>query len=123
MKKYLNSFWFNNTQSIKVSDQEEVTFYLKYNDLLVGTLSFFEGNWYFEYSEDFKAQSNILPLINFPDKSKKYISDTLWPFFATRVPSNAQLLLPDDRESDLINDLKQHGTRTIANPFILNPAF
>ncbi len=122
MKKYLNSFWFNNPKSID-SSGEEYVFKLEYKGLSVGTLSFYDGYWYFEYSDEFIGQTEILPLVNFPDKSKQYKSDTLWPFFATRVPSNAQLMIPDEQKTDIIQDLKNYGRRTISNPFILNPAF
>ncbi|MDR3220189.1 MAG: hypothetical protein LBU22_14655 [Dysgonamonadaceae bacterium] len=62
--------------------------------------------------------------MNFPQKEKVYQSTTLWPFFASRVPSNAQLMLPGKmQEDDLTTLLKKYGQRTITHPFELQAVF
>lgn len=81
----------------------------------------------FEYSEEFKKQGEILPLSNFPNKELVYTSDELWLFFATRIPSAAQLerktKISDFSERDEVNLLRKYGHRTITNPFVLQPEF
>lgn len=60
-----------------------------------------------------------------PDDLHK--SDELWPFFATRIPSAAQLKrktkVNDLAERDEVNLLRKYGHRTITNPFVLRPEF
>ena len=64
---------------------------MTYNKLVVGNLSINNGEWSFEYSEEFKNQSDILPLSNFPEKNMVYLSKELCPFFARWIPSTAKL--------------------------------
>ncbi len=98
----------------------ESKFALLFGSLLIGELTFSDGKWYFSYSLEFRNQKNIQPLVNFPTKDKEYVSDELWPFFASRIPSDAQLQVsPGTR--DIIDSLKKYGRHTITNSFILNP--
>ena len=54
-----------------------------------------------------------------------YASEELWPFFASRIPSIAQLerkvKIADSELSDRneVNLLRKYGHRTITNPFVL----
>ena len=83
-------------------------FRLLYKNLLVGELSFFDGKWQFSYSAEFIRQNTILPLVNFPTKDKVYVSGELWPFFTSRIPSDAQL--QNSTESrDLVDSLRKYG--------------
>ena len=90
--------------------------------LLVGTLLYSAGVWYFSYSNEFKLQNRILPLANFPSKDKEYSTRDLWPFFASRIPSNAQLQIEKDKpKEDVVTLLRRFGRRTVANPYELFP--
>lgn len=123
LKKYINKFWFTENRKFIIQDNNEVIFQLEYKELLIGTLSFEEGTWIFEYSMDFINQNKIAPIVNFPEKSKKYKSKELWPFFASRVPSAAQLMIDEDQDADIVKMLKEYGKRSITNPFVLEATF
>jgi HipA-like protein len=100
-------------------------FQLTYNNFVLGTLRFEQGNWYFEYSAEFKFQKPITPIIDFPDVEKKYQSDQLWPFFATRIPNLNQpfhekkITTANINRKDAVSLLKVFGRDTITNPFQL----
>lgn len=114
---FINSKGKNNT-----TEDKPVDFILKFDKLEIGILSFTDNTWFFSYSEDFKSQKEILPLVNFPTVNKEYMSDELWPFFVSRIPSKAQLQLPKDTENQAITTLlKIYGRKTIANPYQLVP--
>lgn len=101
------------------------TFLLNYKNLLIGELSLKHGEWEFVYSDAFKKQDNIKPIVAFPVVNKLYKSSDLWPFFFTRIPSLNQ---PDIQETIKLNNLdernevellKYFGKKTISNPFEL----
>ncbi len=104
---------------------KKVRFFLKYGDLLVGTLSVEDGVWKFEYSDQFKQSKFFRPIVEFPDVDKIYESKALWQFFASRIPSPEQpeveeiLRREHISEDDSVSLLKRFGTRTISNPFQL----
>ena len=104
---------------------KKVRFFLKYGDLLVGTLSVEDGVWKFEYSDQFKQSKSLRPIVEFPDVDKIYESKALWQFFASRIPSPEQpevgeiLRREHISEDDSVSLLKRFGTRTISNPFQL----
>jgi hypothetical protein len=125
LKKFRNKFWFSGENNqFQFVDDKDIGFRLYYAKDLVGNLSFVDGYWKFEYSDEFKIQDKISPLINFPQKEKIYQSSTLWPFFASRVPSNTQLMLSGETQSnDLTSLLKKYGKRSITNPFELQATF
>ncbi len=100
--------------------------YLK--DLQVGKLSFSKDDnlWYFEYSEDFKKNSdNYNLIIGFPDINKKYRSQVLWPFFNIRIPGLKQPKIKEILYKENINPdddvklLERFGKKSISNPFEL----
>ena len=129
LKKIAKALWHTEGMSNRLTpDNLQAHFVLTYNKLVIGNLSINNGEWSFEYSEEFKNQSEILPLSNFPDKNMVYSSKELWPFFATRIPSTAQLerkaaasnQVADNNE---VNLLRKYGHKTITNPFILQQEF
>lgn len=103
-------------------------FLLKYSDLVVGTLTVEDETWHFEYSEEFKRQEQLRPLVEFPELEKSYHSKELWQFFAMRIPSAEQPeigeIIQREKipEDDAVRLLKRFGARTIANPFELTLA-
>ena len=105
-----------------------VEFVLTYEDLPLGTLSLSNSIWEWRYSDQFRAQSEIVPLIEFPDVNGTYRTEELWPFFATRAPSlkRPDILQIIEREhidqTDEVALLKRFGKRTITNPFELSVA-
>src|SRR5262245_37447565 len=82
--------WLGLKKHIQAPKGVDATFLLKYDDLLVGTLSAQDGLWSFEYSEDFRRRGALRPIIEFPDVNAKYTSRELWQFFASRIPSPEQ---------------------------------
>ena len=83
-------FWSENNYNMVLTTDDEAAFNVNLGKLIIGTLTFSEGIWTFGYSDDFKLQNTISPLVNFPSKEKKYTTRELWPFFASRIPSSAQ---------------------------------
>jgi hypothetical protein len=63
--------------STKSQAQSSERFELGYKELEIGTLTFKDGEWVFRYSEEFKRQAEIQPVIDFPDVTKTYRSDEL----------------------------------------------
>lgn len=107
------------------SENENGKFELLFEGKLVGTLEFKLDKWIFEYSEEFKKNQFVLPLIDFPDRNKKYEFDDLMPFFATRIPNLNQPYheiklkkLAGDK-TNLVSLLKIFGEKSINNPFEL----
>lgn len=129
LKKLAKTLWHNEGMENRVTpDDVQVQFNLSYGKLVIGFLSINQGKWTFEYSEEFKRQSEILPLSNFPNKETVYTSEELWPFFASRIPSVAQLegMVKTKKEElterNEVSLLRKYGQRTITNPFVLYPA-
>lgn len=83
------------------------------------------GKWKFEYSDEFKQNDSMRPIVGFPDIDKIYQSDELWQFFASRIPSPEQaeveeiLKRENIEEDDAVSLLKRFGRKTITNPFEL----
>ena len=106
---------------------ESALFLLKYGSMTVGDLSLHDGVWRFAYSPEFQRQREIRPIIDFPDVSRTYESESLWPFFMARIPSLSQPKVQEaitkeglDR-SNSAELLRRFGERTISNPFLLEP--
>ena len=104
------------------------TFELIYNTLLIGQLIHSEKKWSFYYSDAFKEQSSLRTITDFPEKDKIYEGTELWPFFASRIPSENQPMVIEAKRKNLIDSfdevsmLKAFGKRTITNPYILEMA-
>lgn len=120
MKKILSLFWYSEDNEFSLENGTVSLFKLILGSLKVGELSYDGSLWRFSYSEEFKRQKEVLPLVNFPTKDKEYEAEELWPFFASRIPSDAQLQITGPR--DIVSSLKRYGRSTIANAFILLPA-
>ncbi len=103
-------------------------FILRYEDLEIGRLWTESGKWRFEYTDDFRHQSQIKALTDLPNKAKDYEFSDLWPSFQVRIPSLEQPKVREMVESEGIDPtdkaqlLKRFGRQTIANPFILDCA-
>jgi HipA-like protein len=104
-----------------------VKFKLNYKDLNIGFLEFSidDDSWTFKYSEEFKNQVTIAPIISFPEKNKIYKGKELWSFFTSRIPDNiegasASELKSKTENKTLIDLLKSYGQKTITNPFELS---
>ena len=117
--------WLGFAHSVKAPPGTHAKFLLTYDDLLVGTLTVEDGVWKFEYSDKFRAEDELRPIVEFPDVDKTYVNEDLWQFFASRIPSTEQpeveeiLKREHVKEDDAIGLLKLFGKRTIANPFEL----
>lgn len=101
-------------------------FSLSYKDLNIGFLEFSpaENAWIFSYSDEFKNQNTIAPIISFPDTSKVYHGKELWSFFTSRIPDNvghsSSEIKSKQENKALIDLLQSYGRKTITNPFDLS---
>lgn len=101
------------------------TFHLIYGKQIIGMLSYENNKWTFKYSDDFKKNQIINPIIDFPDPDKVYTNDQLWPFFASRIPSLNQsfqfkkIHKANIQRDDSVGLLRLFGNETITNPFRL----
>jgi HipA-like protein len=117
--------WLGFRQDMSVSPDVEAEFLLFLGDLLVGELTVADGEWQFEYSEDFRKSEALRPIVEFPDVYRTYKNGELWQFFASRIPSTMQpdveAVLEKEKigEDDVIALLKRFGKRTITSPFEL----
>jgi HipA-like protein len=120
--------WLGFHKVVQAPPEVRAEFKLFYEDLLVGTLSVADATWRFKYSEDFKKQDELRPLVEFPDVEQVYESKELWQFFVMRIPSPEQAEVEEIlkrehiKEDDAVSLLKRFGERTIANPFRLKAA-
>lgn len=122
LKKIVNIFWFDGeSKDFSLKKDVDFSFSLSYKDLHVGTLSYYDDEWHYAYSEDFKSQKSLLPLVNFPHIDKEYISSQLWSFFASRIPSAAQRQVADDTKDDIYELLIKYGKKVVSNPYELKP--
>jgi len=124
--KRLRDLWKpEGLENVRASKDQKAVFQLLYEDSLVGILRLENGQWIFEYTPGFRAQKNVRPIIDFPDKAKKYVSDDLWPYFTSRIPAleqpSVQQVLDKEQVSaeDEVGLLRLFGKRTITNPFEL----
>lgn len=106
---------------------ESATFKLKVDDLTIATLHCENGVWEFKYTDEFKAQSHIYnPIAGFPNIEETYKSETLWPFFQTRIPGLKQpaiIEILNKENIDKTNEyqlLKRFGKKSINNPYELD---
>lgn len=102
-----------------------ISFTLKIDDVLVGTLSLKDKLWLFQYSEEFKTQEEYRRLAGFSDLNKVYSSEVLWPFFKIRIPGLKQPMVKEILERENLNSLdeaqllKRFGKISMSNPYIL----
>lgn len=113
-------FWHDsdetNLQAVKGSKGR---FDLYLGSLLVGVLTYEDGEWRFAYSDEYKAQDKYEPLVNFPNLTQEYKSDQLWPFFASRLPGVSELKENERETTDILTLLKKYGRHVITNPYKL----
>jgi HipA-like protein len=120
--------WLGFRKAVEAPPDTRAEFKLLYGDLLVGTLSVADGMWRFEYSDEFRKQDELRPLVEFPDVGQSYESKELWQFFVMRIPSPEQpeveeiLRREHIKEDDAVSLLKRFGEHTITNPFRLRAA-
>ena len=123
-KRFVHGLW-GVDDAPAATHARKAAFRLMLGQVHVGVLTFSDGQWRFEYSDDFRRDAGLRPLVSFPDKSAVYESDELWPFFAMRVPSLKQPAIQEQiaREridrADRVALLRRFGGRTIANPYRL----
>ena len=121
-KVFARLFWSESQNDIVLASDDDATFNVNLGKLLIGTLMYTDGLWHFSYSDEFKNQNRIAPIVNFPSKDKEYVSRELWPFFTSRIPSNAQLQIEKEAPTeDLVSLLMKFGRKTVANPYELSP--
>ena len=126
----INALWKSEGQeSIQTPKNINVIFVLTYKSLTVGFLKLKKGVWTYEYSDEFKNQSDIQLLTDFPDVDKVYESRELLPFFMQRIPSMSQPKVVAEIKKEKIDKtnevelLKHFGKISITNPFQLSPTF
>ena len=117
--------WLGMKRELKAAPDAQAEFSLVLGTLLVGVLKVIDGRWRFEYSDEFKHETDLRPLVEFPDLEKIYENEELWQFFTSRIPSTLQPDVVSVLKTEKIDDddvvalLKRFGTRTITNPFEL----
>ncbi len=103
----------------------DAAFILKLDSLPMLMLVRKNGVWIAQYTDEFKAQNRVKPLVAFPNVEKTYTSQELWPFFAIRIPSIARpevVRTVEQEELDYEDSaamLRRFGGRSIADPFEL----
>jgi HipA-like protein len=127
MLKKLKS-WFNKEEDeiiLPLPKDKDTRFLLTVDNLKIGYLCSRDGDWYFEYSDEFKNHTDYNRIIGFPELNRVYKSEELWPFFRIRIPGLKQPVVQEilKKENIDINDevelLKRFGQKTIANPYKL----
>ena len=126
IRAIINKIWKQEGQeSFLTPANSYAKFQLTYKDVLIGHLMLSNGVWTFEYDKLFDKQSKVQKLIDFPNTSKKYKSNELWPFFSSRIPGLGQPKVQEiikNKQIDSQNEvelLKVFGNRTLTNPFQL----
>ncbi|MFN8300934.1 MAG: hypothetical protein U0U46_00480 [Saprospiraceae bacterium] len=122
--KFISSFWRSEEQEEFFTPQNvDAKFILRYNALMIGSLTLHNGIWHFRYENEFKHQEVVKPLPDFPNINQEYKSIPLHPFFAQRIPGKGQMKGSISQEKEnVVVLLKRFGRRTIANPFTLESA-
>lgn len=124
--------WFNKSDDdqeldLHLPSNENASFLLKIDNVEVGKLRSENGSWVFVYSEEFKNkyQQEYKHIAGFPELSKIYKNESLWPFFLIRIPGLKQPAIKEIIEKEKIDVhneaalLKRFGRQTISNPYEL----
>jgi HipA-like protein len=125
LKRRLLDRWTEGKERIETPKEYRAEFVLQYDGLDVGHLKLQDGQWVFTYTDAFRQQSEIKPLLEFPDPVRTYRALDLWPFFRYRIPSIAQPQVKEQIEREHLDEhnaaqlLDHFGRRTAANPFVL----
>jgi HipA-like protein len=105
--------------------KKEARFIITYNGKTIGILEHKGNKWIFKYSEQYKKEQFVAPLIDFPIVDKNYEFEELSPFFAARIPNLNQpfhlkkLSKYEGDKNDLVSLLEIFGKKSINNPFEL----
>lgn len=124
LKSILDNF-YEIIQVLSPNKSKIHAFSLNYKSNQIGQLSFSNTQWTFEYSAWFKNQDSIKPLTQFPKAEEKYVSETLWPFFASRIPSKKQPQVEKfikenpEKGNNLVALLGRFAAHSVNNPFTL----
>jgi HipA-like protein len=126
LNKLKNKIWkAEGHENMETPSSEKVEFVLKYETLPIGRLTVNNGVWKFAYTDQFREQKDLTPLIDFPNLEREYESTQLWPFFSYRIPGLNQPLVRAiilKEKIDINNEvalLKQFGKTSVFNPFLL----
>lgn len=115
--------FYSHTPKQEQPKEDFTQFKLFLKQHLIGILEYQNSLWTFYYSEEFKQQTIIHPILNFPDIDKVYTSKSLSSFFVIRIPSpnriKAQRLLKKGEPADEVSLLKKFGMYSVANPYKL----
>ncbi len=126
LKKIFNYLLPNHLENATHKVSNGISFVLSYKDVQIGYLTYNNNTWMFAYSEVFKNQNELSTILEFPDITKVYTSDTLWPFFANRIPSYTQPKVEKyikehpEAKNNLAELLKYFGEISTNNPYRLN---
>lgn len=112
---------------VKMPQNENVTFLLKLDGIEIGTLHCEHGEWVFSYSKEFKEtyKDEYNRIIGFPELDKVYKGYNLWPFFKIRIPGLKQPAVKEILAKEKIDEhnevalLRRFGRKTIANSYEL----
>ena len=108
--------------------ESHLRFRVMLGDLEIGELSRNGTEWAFRYSDAFRTQKSVKPIMDFPKVEKEYRSTNLWPFFLLRIPSPAQPVVQRHIAEKKLTEvdegmlLREFGQWSVANPFELQPA-
>lgn len=108
-----------------ITDRKGHQFALMYKQLVIGKLLIYQGEYTFQYSDEFRLQSSLSTIADFPRLDKIYKSSSLWPFFLSRIPSINTPSVSDRIKKHHIDYknkaemLRFFGRRSINNPFVL----
>lgn len=126
LKKIIKYLLPNHLENTNTTVDNGTSFALAYKEIIIGYLKFDNNKWTFCYSEDFKNQNELTTILEFPDLEKNYQSETLWPFFANRIPSYSQPKVEKfikehpEAKDNLAELLKEFGKFSTNNPYRLN---
>jgi HipA-like protein len=107
------------------TNRNDARFAVRFGELTMGVLEYNDGVWSFVYTNEFKSQTTVNVISDFPDKKRTYTSDVLWPFFAVRIPGLKQPRVIELMEKSKITAdnqvalLRAFGKHTVANPYQL----
>jgi HipA-like protein len=90
---------------------------------VLGWLSKEGGEFVFRYDPDFARSKDAHPISAFPDLEEEYRQETLWPFFAVRLPPVARQDVQDALkrhhipENDILRMLGELSGRAVSSPY------
>lgn len=129
LKGLKNKLWkMEGQENIETPNDTIAKFSLMYEGFTIGYLTLEAGIWKFRYSEEYKKNPVVIPIVDFPNIMEEYANKNLWPFFAYRIPGLNQpsvqdiIKEEDIDESNEVELLKKFGKYTIYNPYKLEYA-